>query len=142
MTRSDAREIVAALQAQPAFADCSKADLEDLANHADRTSIPKNWPLIHQETPADACYVILSGDADVIVRGEKVATITSGAVVGEAGIAGHKLRNASVTSITALDLLHIEAEQFTALIERRPALQAALLSRTAAAAEATADAEA
>jgi CRP/FNR family cyclic AMP-dependent transcriptional regulator len=140
MTRSDAREIVAALQAQPVFKDCSKADLEDLANHSNRTSIPKNWPLIHQETPADACYVILSGDADVLVKGEKVATITSGAVVGEAGLAGHKLRNASVTSTTPLDLLHIDADQFAQLIERRPALKAALLSRTAAAAEATASA--
>ena len=94
MTRSDAREIVEALRAQPVFKDCSKADLEDLAKHSNHTSIPKNWSLIHQETPADACYVILTGDADVIVKGEKVASITSGAVVGEAGLAGHKLRNA------------------------------------------------
>lgn len=140
MTRSDAREIVKALSAQPVFKDCSKEDLEDLANHSNRTSIPKNWPLIHQETPADACYVILSGDADVIVKGEKVASITSGAVVGEAGLAGHKLRNASVTSTTALDLLHIDAAQFTDLIERRPALKEAFLSRTAPAAEATSEA--
>jgi len=140
MTRSDAREIIAALQEQPVFKDCSKADLEDLANHSNRTSIPKNWPLIHQETPADACYVILSGDADVLVKGEKVASITAGAVVGEAGLAGHKLRNASVTSTTPLDLLHIDGEQFQQLIQRRPALKAAFLSRTAHAAEATADA--
>jgi CRP-like cAMP-binding protein len=139
MTRADAKEIVKALSAQPVFKDCSKADLEDLANHSNRTSIPKNWPLIQQETPADACYVILSGDADVIVKGEKVASITSGAVVGEAGLAGHKLRNASVTSTTPLDLLHVEADQFTELIDRRPALKAAFLSRTAPAAEATKD---
>jgi CRP/FNR family cyclic AMP-dependent transcriptional regulator len=140
MTRSDAREIVAVLAAQPAFAEASQADLEDLANHANRTSIPKDWPLIHQNTPADACYVILSGSADVTVKATIVATITSGAVVGEAGLAGHKLRNASVTSTTALDLLHIEADQFTALIERRPALKAVLLARTEAAATATAQA--
>jgi CRP/FNR family transcriptional regulator, cyclic AMP receptor protein len=140
MSRSDARELVAALEAQSAFKDCSKADLEDLANHANRTSIPKNWPLISQDTPSDACYVILSGDADVFVKGEKVASITSGAVVGEAGLAGHKLRNASVTSTTPLDLLHIDADQFADLVERRPALKAALMSRTAEAAAATAEA--
>jgi CRP/FNR family cyclic AMP-dependent transcriptional regulator len=140
MSRSDAREIVAVLKAQPVFKDCSPSDLEDLANHSNHTSIPKDWPLIHQQTPSDACYVILSGEADVFVKGEKVATITTGAVVGEAGLTGHKLRNASVTSTTPLDLLHIEAEEFTALIERRPALKAALLSRTAEAAAATAEA--
>jgi CRP-like cAMP-binding protein len=137
MTRSDARQIVALLKAQPVFAACKTSDLEDLASHSNHTSIPANWPLIHQETPADACYVILSGDADVLVKGEKVASITAGAVVGEAGLAGHKLRNASVTSKTPLDLLHIDASQFGPLIERRPALKAAFLSRTAEAAEAT-----
>jgi CRP/FNR family transcriptional regulator, cyclic AMP receptor protein len=140
MTRSDAREIMALLQAQPVFKDCSKADLEDLANHSNHTSIPKDWPLIHQETPADACYVILSGDADVLVKDKKVASVTSGAVVGEAGLAGHKLRNASVTSTTPLDLLHVDGDQFADLIARRPALKAAFLSRTAHAAEATAGA--
>jgi CRP-like cAMP-binding protein len=140
MTRSDAREIVAALKAQPAFKDCSDADLTDLANHANHTSIPANWPLIHQETPADACYVILSGDADVVVKGEKVASIGAGAVVGEAGLAGHKLRNASVNSTTPLDLLHINAADFEPMLERRPGLKSVFLSRTAAAAEATEDA--
>jgi CRP-like cAMP-binding protein len=140
MTRSDAREIVKALKAQPVFADCSDADLQDLANHSNHTSVPANWPLIHQETPSDACYVILSGDAEVMVKGEKVATITAGAVVGEAGLTGHKLRNASVNSTTPLDLLHIDASQFEPLLERRPKLKAAFLSRTAAAAEATAEA--
>jgi CRP/FNR family transcriptional regulator, cyclic AMP receptor protein len=140
MTRADAREIVAALKAQPVFKDCSDSDLEDLATHSNRTSIPKNWPLIHQETPSDACYVILSGEADVLVKGEKVATIGTGAVVGEAGLTGHKLRNASVTSTTPLDLLHIDADQFGPLLERRPALKAAFLARTTAAADATAEA--
>jgi CRP-like cAMP-binding protein len=136
MSKADAKEIVAALTAQSAFADCSRADLEDLANHSNRTSIPAHWPLIHQETPADACYVILEGDADVLVKGEKVASITTGAVVGEAGLASHKLRNASVTSTTPLELLHINAEEFTELIKRRPAIKAALLARTEAAATA------
>lgn len=140
MTRSDAREIVSALKAQSAFKDCANSDLQDLATHSNRTSVPKDWQLIHQETPADACYVILSGEADVVVKGEKVASITAGAVVGEAGLAGHKLRNASVHSTTPLELLHINAAEFDELIKRRPALKAALLSRTAAAAKATAEA--
>lgn len=136
MTRSDAKEIVAALAAQPVFKECSKDDLQDLAMHSNRTSIPARWPLIHQETPADACYVILDGDADVLVNGNKVASVHAGAVVGEAGLAGHKLRNAQVTSTTPLDLLHINAEEFTSLIARRPALKNAFLSRTAPAAQA------
>jgi CRP-like cAMP-binding protein len=136
MAKADAKEIVAALRAHSAFAECSSADLEDLATHSNRTSIPANWPLIHQETPADACYVILDGDADVLVKGEKVASIGTGGVVGEAGLASHKLRNATVTSTTALDLLHIDGNEFTKLTERRPALKSAFLARTEGAADA------
>jgi CRP/FNR family cyclic AMP-dependent transcriptional regulator len=140
MTRSDARAIVAALQAQPAFAACERRDLQDLAEHAEHSSVPARWPLMHQQTPADACYIILDGEASVTVGGAEVATISAGAVVGETGIAGHKLRNASVTSTTPLDLLHIDADEFTDLIERRPGLKTVLLARTKDAAAATADA--
>jgi CRP/FNR family transcriptional regulator, cyclic AMP receptor protein len=140
MTGSDSRNIVAALRAQRAFADCSRQDLQDLAEHAQRSSVPAQWPFIHQQTPADACYVILDGEASVTVGGAEVATIGPGAVVGETGIAGHRLRNASVTSTTPLDLLHIDAGEFTELVERRPALRAVLLARTQHAAEAAAQA--
>ena len=140
MTRSDSRAIVSALAAQPAFASCDRRDLQDLAEHAEHSSVPAHWPLIHQQTPADACYIILDGEAAVSVGGTQVATIAAGAVVGETGIAGHRLRNASVTSTTPLDLLHIDADEFTDLVERRPALRSVLLARTKAAAEATVDA--
>jgi CRP/FNR family cyclic AMP-dependent transcriptional regulator len=129
MRNSPNREVVAALRALPAFAECDRDDLEDLARSSRQTSVPKDWPLIHQQTPADACYVILDGDADIRVDGTTVATVTSGAVVGEAGLASRKLRNATVTSTTPLDLLNIPADDFEALIERRPALRTAFLAR-------------
>jgi CRP-like cAMP-binding protein len=139
MARSD-NEIVTALQQQAAFKNCSSEDLTDLARNSNHTSVPKGWALIQQETPADAVYIILSGDADVRVKDKRVASITAGAVVGEVGVAGHKLRNATVLSTSPLDLLHIDAENFEGLLQRRPALKDVFLARTAEAAEATADA--
>jgi CRP-like cAMP-binding protein len=139
MSRSQ-REIVDALRKQSAFKDCKKADLEDLAKHSNHTSVPKGWALIQQQTPADAVYVILSGDADVIVKDSKVASLGAGAVVGEAGVAGHKLRNATVLSTSPMDLLHIGADQFEELLKRRSALKKVFLARTEQAAKATADA--
>jgi CRP-like cAMP-binding protein len=70
------------------------------------------------------------------VGGVKVATLSTGAVVGEVGPAAHKLRNATVTSTSPLELLHIDAAEFIALIGRRPTLKAALLSRIEPAAQA------
>jgi CRP-like cAMP-binding protein len=132
MGRHDAHTIARRLAALPAFAGCSSRDLHDLARHARHSSVPAGWPLIHQDTPADACYVILDGDATVSTGGAVVATLTAGAVVGEVGLAQGRLRNATVSSTTPLDLLHIDGSEFAALLARRPALREAMLARVGA----------
>jgi CRP-like cAMP-binding protein len=131
MGRSDAHQLAKALSAVPLFADCSSRDLIDLATHSYRSSVPARWPLIHQDTPGDACYVILDGAVSVIVDGAEVATLGPGSVVGEMALTTHRLRNATVTSTAPLDLLHIDGGEFERLLERRPALRAALVARTA-----------
>jgi CRP/FNR family cyclic AMP-dependent transcriptional regulator len=131
MGRTDAQQLAKDLSALPVFHGCTGRDLHDLATHAHRSSVPARWPLIHQETPADACYVILAGSAAVVVDGAEVARLDAGSVVGEVGVATHRLRNATVTSTTALDLLHIDGSEFSRLLERRPALRTAMLARAA-----------
>jgi CRP-like cAMP-binding protein len=133
MGHSDHREVARQLAALPSFEGCTAADLDDLAKHAYHSSVPAGWPLIHQDTPGDACYVILSGEASVTISGNEVATIGSGAIVGEVALATGRLRNANVTSTTPLDLLHIDIDQFRGLLDRRPALRASMLARLSAA---------
>ena len=129
MLRNDTHDIAHRLAVLPAFSTCSARDRADLARHARHTSVPARWPLIHQDTPADACYVILEGQAEVAIAGHVAATLDAGAVVGEMALASGRLRNATVTSTTPLDLLHIDAAQFAALLDRRPAVREALLAR-------------
>ena len=95
--------------------------------------MPAGWPLIHQDTPADACYVILDGTAVVRIDGSEVATLGAGSIVGEVALATGRLRNATVTSKEPLDLLHLDASQFRSLLERRPTVRASLLARLTAA---------
>ena len=97
------------------------------------SSVPAHWPLIHQDTPADACYVILDGSAVVRIDGHDVATLGSGSIVGEVALATGRLRNATVTSVEPLDLLHLDVAQFRDLLDRRPSLRASLLARLTAA---------
>lgn len=129
MAHTDVRDIALRLATLPAFSNCKARDLADLARSARHSSVPANWPLIHEKTPADACYVILDGHADVIVGETSVATLEPGSVVGEMALATGRLRNASVTATTPLELLHIDAAEFNALLDRRPALREALLAR-------------
>ena len=133
MGHSDHRDIARRLAGLPAFSGCSARDLDDLARHSYHSSVPAGWPLIHQQTPGDACYVILDGAAVVRIDGEEVATLGAGSIVGEVALATGRLRNATVTSTEPLDLLHLDANQFRALLERRPTVRASLLARLTAA---------
>jgi CRP-like cAMP-binding protein len=69
----------------------------------------------------------------VRIDGNDVATVGSGAIVGEMALATGRLRNATVTSTEPLDLLHLDAAQFRTLLDRRPTLGASLLARLTAA---------
>ena len=129
MRRTERHELATRLAALPAFAACKPRDLADLAARARHSSVPSGWPLIHERTPADACYVILEGRAEVAIDGAAVATLEPGAIVGEVGVATGRLRNATVTSSTPLELLHIDAAAFNELLDRREALREALLAR-------------
>ena len=133
MRNTDNRALARRLAALPAFDGCTGRDLDDLARHSYRSSVPAHWPLIHQDTPADACYVILDGSAIVRIDGHEVATIGPGSIVGEMALATGRLRNATVTSTEPLDLLHLDAAEFRALLDRRPTLRASLLARLTAA---------
>jgi CRP-like cAMP-binding protein len=123
---SEVRSVVEALAAQPRFAECSVRDLEELARSARSSSIPAAWPLIHEFTPADACYLILDGEVEVSVERRSVARLGAGSVVGEAGLFNHNLRNATVVSVTPVTLLHLPAQTFEDLISARPAIRTAL----------------
>jgi len=133
MRSADHRDLARRLAALPAFSGCTEKDLLDLARHSYHSSVPAHWPLIHQDTPADACYVILDGSAVVCIDGHEVATLGSGSIVGEMALATGRLRNATVTSTEPLDLLHLDVAQFRALLDRRPTLRASLLARLTAA---------
>lgn len=133
MGHSDHRDIARRLASLPAFSGCSVRDLDDLAKHSSHSSVPAGWPLIHQDTPADACYVILDGSAVVRIDGAEVATVGAGSIVGEVALATGRLRNATVTSTEPLDLLHVDAAEFRRLLEKRPTVRASLLARLAAA---------
>ena len=126
LSKSELKELVGRLGALPRFADCSKADLELLAKSAALSAVPANWPLINEQTPADACYVILDGDVEVRVEGKPVAQLAAGSVVGEVGLLQSKLRNATVVSTSRVSMLHLVPEVFSSLVSSSPAIRAAL----------------
>lgn len=102
------------------FSDDELQRLVGLAHHSS-TSVP--WPLIHEETPSDACYILLQGEVGVYVGKDRVAVLGPGEVIGESALRRGKLRSATVTTTGPAEVLRIERDAFAKLLGAIPALR-------------------
>jgi CRP/FNR family transcriptional regulator, cyclic AMP receptor protein len=107
----------------PAFAKFSDDDLKRIARATHRTSTSGPWPLIREQTPSDACYILLSGEAGVYVGGDRIAVVGPGEVIGESALRHGKLRNATVTTTGKAEVLNIARNDLARLLDEVPALR-------------------
>ena len=126
LTGRDARRLSRSLEALPSFADCRPGDLEALARAGRAVSLPAHWTFLHEQTPADACYVLLQGEVRVLRHDVELTALGPGQVLGEMGLLGHSLRRASVRTATPVLVLRVEYDVLEALLRTRPLLSASL----------------
>lgn len=105
-----------------AFNNFSDDELKLLvkAAHHFSTSVPR--PLIYEQTPSDACYILLSGEAGVYAGRDRLAVVGPGEVIGESALRRGKLRSATVTTVGAAEVLRIERDDLARLLKSIPAL--------------------
>lgn len=122
------RQVVEALSHSAAFANCDKADLEALVDAGELTSFTAGWPFVQQGTPADACYVVLSGAARVFYGRNEVARIGIGDIIGEGGLLTGSQRSATVSASEPTTALRIDYDDLRTLLESRPHLKETLIA--------------
>lgn len=108
------------------FAEATDRELRRIADAGRVVTVPQNWSVIWERTPADKAYVVLDGDLDVRRKGEVVAQLGSGDVVGEVAIVENQLRNATVVAATRLEVLHFTKDAVEKLYADIPAFRAAV----------------
>jgi signal-transduction protein with cAMP-binding, CBS, and nucleotidyltransferase domain len=124
--KSDAQELgkdARRLREFTTFEKFSDDELERLVRAAHHTSVSVPWPLIREQTPSDACYILLSGEAGVYVGQDRIAVLGPGEVIGESALRRGKLRSATVTTIGAAEVLRIERDDLARLLDEIPALR-------------------
>lgn len=110
----------------PTFATWSDSELRRLVRGAHHESRSTPWPLIHEQTPSDACYILLKGEVGVYVGRDRIATLGPGEVIGESAVRGGRLRSATVTTTGPAEVLRIERDDLARLLDELPALRAAI----------------
>lgn len=123
MDSSKGRGDVQMLRQFAVFEKFSDDDLQRLVGAAHHTSTSAPWPLIHEKTPSEACFILLKGEAGVYVGNDRIAVVGPGEVIGESALRHGHLRNATVTTTGPTEVLRIEQDDLERLLDEIPALR-------------------
>ena len=117
-------EDVERLRNIPLFAKIEPSKLKLLAFTAQRLTFNADESLFHQGDIGDAAYIIIDGNADVVVDTPNgpitVATLGKNAFVGEIAILCDVPRTATVTATSELTTICISKELFFQLVDQFP----------------------
>jgi CRP-like cAMP-binding protein len=115
---------VEVLRKVPLFAKIEPAKLKLLAFTSEHLEFMPGDPLCRQGEPGDAAFIVLDGEADVVVQSDqgpmKVASIGRYDIVGEIAILCDVPRTASVLATTPLVALRVSKDGFFNLVTQFP----------------------
>ena len=127
MLRRDAK--VELLKKVPLFADCSKAELRELAKSADELDLREGTVLTREGRPGREFFVLIDGTVKVTKDGKKVAELKGGDWLGEIALLTDKPRTATVTASSPVDVLVITDRRFRNVVESMPSIAIKVLGR-------------
>jgi CRP/FNR family cyclic AMP-dependent transcriptional regulator len=116
----------------PLFAECDKRELQQVAAATIEVSIEPGKVLAREGEAGHECFVIVEGTATITRKGETIASIGAGAVVGELAPLTGGARTATVTADTAMEVLVIGQRELNGLLDEVPGLAVRLLHNLAA----------
>jgi CRP-like cAMP-binding protein len=107
------------LQEVPLFASCDDRELHEISKLVDEVTAPAGRVLIAEDSSdCREAFIILEGTASVSVRGVQVAVVGPGGCTGEMAVIDHERRSATVTALTDLRMLVVDARGLHALVEK------------------------
>jgi CRP/FNR family transcriptional regulator, cyclic AMP receptor protein len=111
------------LAALPPLSGCKKDDVRALADAGRVVTLPDGWAFVQEGTPGDAAYILLEGEANVLLGRAIIATLGPGAIIGEMAYLHGGQRHATVATHGRVRALRLDYEQLDEVMKRRPALK-------------------
>lgn len=109
-------QALAELRGLPVFAHLGTERLAELLTHGGWVSFSAGDQLMEQGAIGNSFFAVASGQADVLVDGEPVGTVTAGGFAGELALLRDVPRTATVTARTSMRAFRLSREGFDALI--------------------------
>ena len=106
----------------PLFAELDDQQLRRVATFAEVTEVGAGAHLVDEGDFSYELMVVREGEARVVRRGEEIARLGAGDVIGEIGVLGRELRSATVIADTTMRLVTISHWQIRRLSRTDPEL--------------------
>ena len=115
------------------FREVRHEELVPVAYIAEEVRFPAGTTFIRQGDLGDCCYLIVQGEAQVVVAGVgPVATRPPGSILGEMAIILRRPRSTDCVAHTDITALRINHDDFWALVGAKPALARGVMAVLAA----------
>jgi len=109
------------------FADVTYPELEALAHTFDEEVFAEGQRVLRQDMSGGAFYVVLEGEAQVVIDAEERARLTKGDFFGEISILTDASPAADVIATTVLRCLVIPGNELRQFLLRRPSVMYRML---------------
>ena len=115
------------LKSVPMFANLGRHELDVIAQATTELDLKAGRVLMKEGQSAHEMFIVVSGELEVTVEGEHIATIGPGGFAGEMALLTRSQRHATVTAITEVDVLHIDGRAFSNILEQAPQIAIQML---------------
>jgi CRP-like cAMP-binding protein len=110
------------LRSVPMFESMTSEERRAIAPHADEIDAPEGTELVRQGEFAYEFFVIREGTAEVMRDGQHVADLGSGDFLGEMGIVGNVVRNATVVTTSPSRVIVMTEQALRSMTRTNPAV--------------------
>jgi CRP-like cAMP-binding protein len=124
-------EIVDALAGMTLFSDMSTPELQGVAHSFDERYFPAGERVIRQDLTGSAFYIILDGEAQIVVDGTPRATLGRGEFFGEVSVLLGEPPVADVVALRPLRCLVIPGPQVEGFLVAHPRVMFRMLQAQA-----------
>ncbi len=104
------------------FADLDETEIEALADLMRERTFRAGEPATAEGALGDGFFVVESGEAEVVVQGQRKGTITTGDCFGEIALLMGSERMATITATSDLHCYFITPEDFRDVVEANPSI--------------------
>ena len=126
------KQVLDSLARVPLFSTCTKAELRSIAQLGTEVAVADGTVITEQGKPGFEFCLVMGGKARCLVDGKQVAVFGTGDFFGEMALIDHGPRHATVIADGQLQLLVLDAREFSSLLDSAPSIMKKLLTAFAA----------